>query len=75
MPSKGTSPTVSRRAVRSLPAARLMSDFERSNHVAARVILSDVEYWGGESSAMVQWARLFTQRMETEKQEARRKAA
>lgn len=39
-------------------------DFEKANTIAARVILGDIERFGGESAGLVQWARAFTRKAE-----------
>jgi hypothetical protein len=43
--------------------------FSDENRIAAEIIVSDVERYGGEGSALVQWARRAIQR-EAEKQAA-----
>lgn len=57
-----------------LPATRQKADFERSNTIAARVILADIDKYGADS-LMVEWAKAFLSRMEAERGDQRRAAA
>jgi hypothetical protein len=51
-----------------LPASRqtltLKSDrYDSGNLASAELILADVDRWGGESAALVVWARLVVERL------------
>jgi hypothetical protein len=42
----------------------MRNPYAQANLEAARVILADIERYGGESAGLVQWARLIVKRTE-----------
>jgi hypothetical protein len=42
-------------------------DFDQRNGESARLILADVEQYGGEAAGLVIWARMATRRIESER--------
>ena len=42
-------------------------DYDQRNLESAKLILSDVERYGGEAAGVVIWARMATKRIETER--------
>jgi hypothetical protein len=43
---------------------RAADQYRRANLEAARIIVADVQRYGGESAGLVRWARLFVSRVE-----------